>query len=216
MTEMTNSDKSSKGVLTNPEPLNETNNSLEAVEVDLTHEENDPAIKPKSRIFSNHETSSSTAQPTSDLSDTTLEDLYKMKAHGRKGYRDPTRIEFDLMKGRGIRKSKLAQIEKRLKSKEPVICNCMLNKEVPGIKPESSWSKLQKNIFVAKQTIERKEENFINVEKVKPNVVEGKKMADEKTKKTKSDDSSCPNMEIYYFDHGNSVKFFNFFFFAIC
>lgn len=206
---MTNSDKSNKGVLTNPDPLNETNNSQSAVDVDLIHDETDPAIDQKSRIISNHENSSSTGAPaTSDLSDTTLEDLYKMRAHGRKGYRDPTRIEFDLMKGRGIRKSKLAQMEKKFKSKEPaLICNCMLNKEVPVVNVESSWSKLQKNMFPAKQNIDRKEENLIKTDKIKPNVVEAKKMADEKIKKNKSDESSCPNMEIYYFDHGNSAYF---------
>lgn len=207
---MINSDKSNKGVLTNPEPLNENNNSQPAADGELINDENDSTVKQnKSRIFSNHEISSSTGAPaSSDLSDTTLEDLYKMRAHGRKGYRDPTRIEFDLMRGRGIRKNKLAyQMEKRMKSKEPAICNCMINKEVPTVNVESSWSKLQKNIFTAKQNIERKtEENLINSEKIKPNVVEGKKMADEKIKKTKAE-SSCPNMEIYYFDHGNSAYF---------
>lgn len=207
---MTNSDKSSKGVLTNPEPLNEINNS--AADGELINDENDSTVKEnKSRIFSNHEILSSTggATASSDLSDTTLEELYKMRAHGRKGYREPTRIEFDLMRGRGIRKNKLAyQMERRMKSKEPAICNCMINKEVPIVNTESSWSKLQKNIFTAKQNIDRKtEETLINSEKIKPNIVEGKKIADEKIKKTKTEESSCPNMEIYYFDHGNSAYF---------
>lgn len=205
---MTNSDKASKGVLTNPEPINENNNSISAADGELIHDEQN-----KSQIYSNHEISTSTsgAPATSDISDTTLEDLYKMKAHGRKGYRDPTRIEFDLMRGRGIRKNKLTyhQRDKRIKSKEPPeICNnCMINKEVPIVNVESSWSKLQKNIFAAKQIIDRKDEKLINSEKIKPKIVEGKKMEDEKIKKTKADESSCPNMEIYYFDHGNSAYF---------
>lgn len=203
---MTNSDKSNKGVLTNPEPLNDT------VEGDITQEEKDLRLKQNdTRIYSNNDVSSTTGAPaSSDLSDTTLEDLYKMKAHGRKGHRDPTRIEFDLMRGRGIRKNKLSyQLDKKRISKEPAVCTCMQNKEVPIVK-QSSWSKLQKNIFTAKTNIDSKVENVVNSEKINPIFVEGKEKGDEKIKKTKDDESNCPNMDIYYFDHGNSVSYFHF------
>lgn len=207
---MTGSDKSNKGVHTSPEPLNDNKNSLSAAEGDITHDEKDLTIKQNNqRVYSSNHDSSSPVMVSSDLSDTTLEDLYKMRAHGRKGHREPTRIEFDLMKGRGrIRKNKFGfQLDQRRCVRlEPTNCTCKNNKEVPNLTNESSWNKLQ-NVFTAKPNVDKKEENVINVEKIKPNIVEAAKKIEEKNKKKKVDESGCPNMEIYYFDHGNSAYF---------